>query len=158
QLWEAPVDESTGLELLYIKENVALFNTASSSILGVVPMVLQVEVSGGLDLQVQHSPARFAYRTPTTASAPGARTSFDFEFQTKPQIMTCLAKSYANPKFAKFWVGRTVLKNTGGQHLTDYRVRFRLREYAPAWSAWKHCTDVLPGQTVADTYFPILDL
>jgi hypothetical protein len=72
--------------------------------------------------------------------------------------MTCLAKSYGNPKFSKLWVARTVFKNTGGQHLLDYRVRYRLSEYAPTWSAWKTCADVVPGQTVTDTYFPILDL
>ncbi len=158
QVWEAPVDDSTGLELLYIKDNVALLNTACHSTLGVVPMVLQAEIDHGADLQILHSPNRLAYRNTQAPSAPGSRTSFDIEFETKPQVMTCLAKSYGNPKFGKFWVGRTVLKNTGGQHLTDYRVRFRLGEYAPTWSAWKHCTDVVPGQTVADTYFPIFDL
>jgi hypothetical protein len=158
-VWEAPIDETAGLELMYMNDNVALFSTASDSPLGVVPLVVHAEVArGSTDLQLLHSPNRLAYRTPGTTAPPGGRTSFDFEFFTKPQVMTCLAKSYGNPKFSKLWVARTLLKNTGDQHLTDYRVRYRLREYAPSWSAWKNCADVVPGQTVTDMYFPIFDL
>jgi hypothetical protein len=158
-LWEAPIDETPGMELMYIGDNVALFSTASDSPLGVVPLIVQTEVArGSTDLQILHSPNRLAYRISTVPTPSGARTSFDIEFITKPQVMTCLAKSYGNPKFSKFWVGRTVFKNTGCQHLLDYRVRYRLSEYSPTWSAWKTCADVVPGQTVTDTYFPIFDL
>lgn len=158
-IWEAPVDENSGLELLYIKDNVALFHTAASSPFGVVPLVVHAEVApGSSELRLLHSPNRLAYRAPTASTFRDGRVSFDLEFQAKPQVMTCLAKSYGNPLFSKLWVARTVLKNTGEQAFTDYRVRFRLREYAPSWSAWKHCSEVVPGQTVVDAYFPIFDL
>jgi hypothetical protein len=158
-LWEAPVDESSGLELLYLRENVALFTTAASSPFGVVPLVVHTEVArGSRDLRLLHSPSRLAYRAPAAAVSPGGRATFDFEFQAKEQVMTCLAKSYGNPKFTRFWVARTVLKNTGDQAVSNYRVRFRLRDYAPSWSAWKQCARVEPGQTVVDAYFPIFDL
>jgi hypothetical protein len=158
-LWEVPVDETPSLELMYLGGNVALFSTASDSPMGVVPLVVQTEVaSGSSDLQLLHSPNRLAYRTPTGPTPSGARASFDIEFITKAQVMTCLAKSYGNPNFSKLWVARTVFKNSGGQHLLDYRVRYRLSEYAPMWSPWKSCADVVPGQTVTDTYFPIFDL
>ena len=159
RIWEAPVDETAGLELLYIRDNVALFNTAASSPFGVVPLVVHSEVAqGSTNLRLLHSPSRLAYRVPATPTPRDGPVSFDFEFQAKPQVMTCLAKSYGNEKFTKLWVARTVLKNTGEQSFTDYRVRFRLRDYAPSWSAWKHCSEVLPGQTVVDAYFPIFDL
>jgi hypothetical protein len=95
---------------------------------------------------------------PDTTPSHDGRVAFDFEFQAKPQVMSCLAKSYGNPKFTNLWVARTVLKNTGEQSLTDYRVRFRLRDSTPSWSPWKHCSEVLPSQTVVDAYFPIFDL
>jgi hypothetical protein len=158
-LWEAPVDETSGLELLYLHENVALFNTAASSPFGVMPLVVHAEVApGSRDLRLLHSPSRLAYRAPVASFSRGGRPSFDFEFQAKPQVMTCLAKSYGNPKFTQLWVARTVLKNTGDQAVTDYRARFRLRDSAPSWSAWKQCARVVPGQTVVDAYFPIFDL
>jgi hypothetical protein len=158
-LWEAPVDEVSGLELVYIKDYVALFQTAASSPFGVVPFVVQAEVAPCTsDLRFLHSPSRLSYRVPPALPSRDGRVSFDFELQTKPQVMTCLAKSYGNPKFTQLWVARTVLKNTGEQPFSDYRIRFRLREYAPSWSAWRHSSEVVPGQTVVDAYFPIFDL
>jgi hypothetical protein len=158
-IWEVPVDESSGLELLYLRDNVALFNTAANSPLGVIPIVVHAEVArGSTDLRLLHSPNRLVYRAPVASTSPDGRTSLDFEFQTKEQVMTCLAKSYGNPKFTKMWVARTVLKNTGDQAVTDYRVRFRLRDHAPSWSAGTHCALIVSGQTVVDAYFPIFDL
>src|SRR5262249_48238395 len=137
----------------------ALFTTAMESPIGVVPLVVQVEVARGCsDLRLLKSPSRLTFRMPARAAAEGTRTAFDFEFQTKPQVMSCLAKSHGHPKFSKMWVARTVLKSTGDQSVTDYRVRFRLRDYAPSWSAWRQCSDVVPGQTVVDAFFPIFDL
>jgi hypothetical protein len=158
-IWEVAVDESLGLELLYLRDNVALFNTAVDSPFGAIPIVVDAEVvRGSTDLRLLHSPNRLVYRAPAAPTSSDTRTTLDFEFPTKAQVMTCLAKSYGNPKFTKMWVARTVLKNTGGQAVTDYRVRFRLRDYAPSWSAWTHCALVVPNQTVVDAYFPIFDL
>src|SRR5262249_48932579 len=115
-MWEAPVDESSGLELMFLRGNVALFHTATSSPFGVIPLVVHAEVPpDSKELRLLHSPSRLAYRAPAGSAPSGDRTAFDFEFQAKPQVMTCLAKSYGNPKFTKLWVARTVFKNTGDQ-------------------------------------------
>lgn len=158
-VWEAPVDEGSGLELVSIRDNLAVFTSAADSPFGVIPLTLQVEVAkGSTELQLLRSPNRLAYRMPAPTAGSGSRTALDFEFQAKPQVMSCLAKSHGNPKFSKLWLARTVLKNTGDQEVTDYRVRFRLRDYAPAWSSWQQVSVVVPGQTVVDAYFPIFDL
>jgi hypothetical protein len=158
-IWEAPVDEGSGLEVMTIRDNMVLFTTAVESPFGVILLTLQVEVArGSTDLQLLHSPNRLAYRMPAATVGAGSRTVLDFEFQTKPQVMSCLAKSHGNPKFSKMWLARTVLKNTGDQRITDYRVRFRLRDHAAAWSSWQQVSDVVPGQSVVDAYFPIFDL
>ena len=146
-IWEAPVDETSGLELLYLHENIALFSTAAGSPFGVVPLVVHAEVApGSSELRLLHSPSRLAYCAPVASLSRSGRASFDFEFQAKPQVMTCLAKSYGNPKFTHMWMARTVLKNTGDQAVTDYRVRFRFRDYAPSWSAWQHCARRYPAK------------
>ena len=44
-------------------------------------------------------------------------------------------------KFPQLWVARSVLKNTGDQPIQDYRVRFRLAEYATDWGEWHRCAD-----------------
>jgi hypothetical protein len=158
-VWEAPVDEGAGLELVSIRDNLAVFTSAADSPFGVIPLALQVEVAkGSTELQLLRSPNRLAFRMPGPTAGSGSKTALDFEFQHKPQVMSCLAKSHGDPKFSKLWLARTVLKNTGNQQVTDYRVRFRLRDHAPAWSSWQQVSVVIPGQTVVDAFFPIFDL
>jgi hypothetical protein len=159
-VWEVPLEQDSRLESLSIRDNLALFSTSAYfPRVGVIPLVVQVEgARGSSDLRFLKSPNRLLFRMPSPAAAGGSRTAFDFDFQAKPQVMSCLAKSHGNPKFGKMWVARTVFKSTGDQAIASYRVRFRLREHAPSWSAWRQCSDVLPGQTVVDAYFPIFDL
>src|SRR4051812_38581707 len=72
--------------------------------------------------------------------------------------MTSLAKALSNKAFAQLWTARSQLKNAGKATLRDYRVRFRIAEYAPTWSAWQGTPLVVAGQTVVDSYFPIFNM
>ena len=92
---------------------------------------------------------------PSTSPAGEASTP-RFMLQAKPRLLACLGQVYAQPKFTRFWTARGVFKNTSGQTLRDYSVRFRLVGYT---SDAKECSCpvVVPGQTVVDAYFPLLD-
>jgi hypothetical protein len=158
--WEVSAQEYAGLEQLLVTDKVGLFKgTDELPSWGEIPLLIQYETPpGSRQLRLLHSPSRLTYRLPASSGPQGTRTTFDFDLQVKAEIMSCLAKSHGNPKFAKLWVARTVLKNTGDRALPDFRVRFRIHEYAPTWSAWQRCCEVLPGQTVVDVYFPVFDL
>ncbi|HEV3262423.1 MAG TPA: hypothetical protein VG013_36565 [Gemmataceae bacterium] len=157
-LWEIPILDGDGLDVISVHDNEAIFSTASQTPLGLATMVVQATVPAGSgDLQVLRSPSRLAFRMPP-AAGQGHKTALDFTLQVKPQVMSCLAKSYANRSFAKMWVARAVLKNTGDQSLADYRIRFRMPQYTGGWGPWQQCEEVVPGQTLVDAYFPVFDL
>jgi hypothetical protein len=158
-VWEAPVAEGSGLDLISIHDNIAIFSTATHTQLGLATMVVKADTpKGSHDLRLLKSPSRLAYQLPAASTRPDGETSLDFTFQVKPQVMTCMAKLYGNPKFNKMWVARTLLQNTGEAKLKNYRIRFRIPEYSPSWSPWAQCQEVLPGQTVVDGYFPVFEL
>ena len=105
-------------------------------------------------------PGRLAFQMPAPAPiAVGNQTpaSVDFQLEARARLVSCLAKTYGYDRMG-LWLGRSQIKNTGGQPMTSYRVRFRLPDYASDWSGWSRCATILPGQTVVDGYFPILDL
>jgi hypothetical protein len=88
--------------------------------------------------------------------ALGHRVQADMDLDAREEIMSCVAKSYANPKNQRLWVARSLFRNRGACLLRDHRVRFRLADYSP-WSAWSRSSVVVPGQTVVDAFFPLMD-
>ncbi len=102
-------------------------------------------------------PSRLTYTMPPQ-DARGSSPQATVRLEAAPAVMSCLAKAHANPNLADLWVARAVFENTGDQTLTDYRVRFRVPGFAPEWSAWQSCPQVVPGQTVVDPFFPLFDL
>ena len=81
----------------------------------------------------------------------------EMDFHTKEEIMSCAAKVYAITTFKQMWVARNIFRNTGTRVLRNYRTRWRLADYSQ-WSAWEHSETVVPGQTVVDAFYPIIDL
>ena len=81
----------------------------------------------------------------------------EMDFQTKEELMSCAAKAYAITTFQHMWVARNLFRNTGTRVLRNYRTRWRLADYSQ-WSAWEHSETVVPGQTVVDAFYPIIDL
>jgi hypothetical protein len=156
--WEAPLAEERGLEAVEVRAGEALLTGMVRTELG-GPFLLTKRVTvpaGGRDVRLLAAPARVAFRPPA-AAAPGRRPDATFTLEAKPHLMGCLAQLYGQPRFPRWWAARALLRNTGDQPLQDYRVRFRLPGFAPDWSE-RACGLVVPGQTVADAYFPILDM
>ena len=105
---------------------------------------------------VRREKVYFAMTAPAAREGNAAKASFQLE--VTPQIMACMAKSYGYEKFAKLWLARTSLKNTGDQTVSDFRVRFRLSDYASEWTPWSRTATIHPGQTVIDAYFPLMNI
>jgi hypothetical protein len=157
-LWQVPVGESDGIEVIAVHDNEVILSAAAQTPYGLATLTVRgILPSGSRDVQPLRSPFRVVYRTPAPETSPGNQTALDFTFQAKPQVMSCLAPSYGTG-LSDMWVARTILKNTGDQIVKDYRVRFRIAGYTLGWSPWQRCQEVVPGQTVVDAYFPVFDL
>ncbi len=157
--WVADLEDEEGAKLMTIERNRAIFSTATSSPLGVLTAKTNVVLPAeSREVSWSAGARRLAYQIPGPRAA-GSRAGVAFDLEAKPQVLGCLAKCYGNARrFPELWAARALLKNTGEEVLRDYRVRFRLGDYTKAdWGPWQECPVVVPGQTVLDAYFPILD-
>ncbi len=158
--WECLLveDQDIRTETAGIYKNTATLSNVAKA--GPLATTYKIETPAGSDgLKLLREPLRLAYRPPAVPAGAGVKTGVDFRFEAKPYVMTFAAKCYASPeKFPQLWAARTTLRNTGDQPLQDCRVRFRLAEYTADWGEWSRCATVLPYQTVADPYFPLLDI
>ncbi len=155
--WELVLEPDSKLELLGAFDNTAIFSTSAQTDMGAASVNLRiVGPATAKDLQLKNSPERVTYQF-SPAPVQGTSPAASFSLDARAKVMSALAKSYADSRLTGLWVARAVLKNTGDQVLSDYRVRFRLPPYAE-WSEWKRSRRVLPGQTVVDAYFPLLDV
>jgi hypothetical protein len=101
---------------------------------------------------------KLTFELPPGEEPKAGQSSASVALEVTPRIMASLCKSYGYEELPELWVARAVLKNTGQRKLTDYRVRFRIPEYAEEWSDWSSSSEIVAGQTVVDTFFPILDI
>ncbi|HVS38428.1 MAG TPA: hypothetical protein VMS17_22915 [Gemmataceae bacterium] len=121
-----------------------------------------VPPAGSSSLALATAPTRVTFQGPSAVDGTADQNPFttepDFLLDVKPQVMSCLAKAMGNPRFSDLWVARATLHNGGGKPATDYRVRFRIKDYADVWSDWKTAARVAPGQDVVDAFFPLFDM
>jgi hypothetical protein len=157
--WEVPMFDGIDTELLAVSDGTAILTQAFQAPgLGLATNTIRIALpAGATDVKVLKSPSRLAYRLPPPAANAGEARG-EFEAETKTWLMSSLAKAMSNRQFAALWTARSKFKNTSPGTITDYRVRFRIAEYAPTWSAWQGTPLVVPGQTVVDSYFPVFDM
>ena len=157
--WELPMFEGTDTDLVAVTDGTAVLTQAANVPgLGLCTSTIRIALpAGATDVKALKNPSRLSYRLPAPTAAAG-EVKAEFDVETKEQVMSSLAKSLGNKQFAALWTARTKFRNTGEQAVKDYRVRFRIAEYAPTWSAWAGTPVVVPGQTVVDGYFPVFDM
>jgi len=158
QNWEVPLSEGSDLELVAVQDGVAILTSAEAVPgFGVATCTTRIALPAGVtNVKVINSPYRLAYKLP--APQTGGEPKVEFEADAKPKVMSALAKPMSQKKFSALWTARSVFKNAGTQTLTDYRVRFKMTDFTNAWSPWSGTPQVVPGQTVVDPYFPIMDM
>lgn len=155
--WEVLLDAESKADQLHAADNAVLCTAARQTDWGLATVTLRLEApKAGKDVQLQHNPERITYRFAPTAPQ-GTSPAAVFSVDTKTNIMAALGKAYSDSRLTELWVARSVLKNTGDQTISDYRVRFRLAGYSD-WSEWKKARRVLPGQTMVDAYFPVFEI
>lgn len=155
--WSVALPESVKLDLVSKQDRKLVFTAIQESDLGLINATSEIEIpENGQRLDLSGNPERVLYAT-RPGAFKGDRFEAEFQLETKPQIMSSIAKSYTNPKFSHLWVARSVFRNKSERPLQDYRVRFRLVGQS-SWSGWQRNRLVLPGQTAVDAYFPLMDL
>lgn len=158
QNWEVPIADATDTELVAVSDGVAVLTSAANIPgVGLATSTTRVTLpSGATNVKVLKSPERLAYKIPMPSD--GSEAKAEIECEAKPKVMTALAKSMSNKQFSALWTAKSAFKNTGSQTLRDYKVRFRIADYTSTWSPWASTPYVVPGQTVVDPYFPIMDM
>ena len=157
--WEVPMFDGTDTDLVAVADGTAVLTQAANIPgLGLSTNTIRIALPAGVtDVKVLKNPSRLSYRLPANAATAG-EVKAEFEVESKEQVMSSLAKALSNKQFGSLWTARTKFKNTGEQAVKDYRVRFRIAEYAPTWSQWAGTPVVVPGQTVVDGYFPVFEM
>jgi Lipocalin-like domain len=157
--WELPMFEGTDTDLVAVTDGMAVLTQAANVPgLGLCTSTIRIALpAGATDVKALKNPSRLSYRLPANTATSG-EVKAEFEVESKEQVMSSLAKALSNKQFAALWTARTKFKNTGEQAVKDYRVRFRVAEYAPTWSQWSGTPIVVPGQTVVDGYFPVFEM
>ena len=112
-----------------------------------------------LSWDAERRAARYRLAPPALTGA----SRLELDLKVKDRLMTGVYKVYGlgatgdlDEEIAAQWVAKAVVKNTGSHAARDVRVRYRLTGYAE-WGAWNKFPEVLPGQTVVSTYYPVLD-
>ena len=158
--WELPLMDGLDTDLVAVAEGTAVLTQAADLPgLGMATSTIKCRMpTGASDIKTLKSPARLSYKLPVAPGSTAGEAKAEFELESKDQVMTSLAKALSNKAFTALWTARSKFKNSGVASLKDYRVRFRVAEYAPTWSAWQGTPLVVAGQTVADSYFPIFEM
>ncbi len=99
---------------------------------------------------------RIECELPPIASDPQGDVRLVSDVEVRPEIMGCFYKLYGLPQFERLWVARATFRNGGNATARDFRVRYRIVNYAD-WSPWQRTPRLQPGQTAVEAYYPIFD-
>ncbi len=95
------------------------------------------------------------WEMPPPASSRGLfKAEMDLKVHT--EIMNCMNRIRGEPATTKLWIAKAVFRNKGPGTISDFKVRFRLRQYSD-WSEWKTRDVIYPTQTVIDVFYPVMD-
>jgi len=97
-----------------------------------------------------------AYRVADEGASMG-EGRLSVHFDARDQLMSALYKMYGlGTDFAAQWAAKSIFTNTGEGVIRDLRVRYRVQGYSE-WSMWEKHVELVPGQSVVSSYYPVLD-
>lgn len=155
--WVLEFINGAQMELLSVNDREVVLAGATESDFGVMSHTARLFLPpGSSDPRIieNGTALEYVYR-PTVES--GSAMSESFALDAREHLMSSLAAVHANREFSQFWTARSVFRNEGDQPLKNYRVRFRVANHS-GWSEWSRTSNVYPGQTVVDPFFPVFDL
>ena len=83
--------------------------------------------------------------------------TIDVAVRYKRRVMSALYKLYSDSEAeaGAYWVGKTIVKNTGTVPIYDLKIHYRLGDYTEANISDQY-SFVMPRGTVVDCYYPII--
>lgn len=79
----------------------------------------------------------------------------DVEVLPREEIVTAAYKSYGDNR-QNLWAAKTIIKNTGSVPVNGFTISYKIEGYCD-WTSTENYPVILPGQTVRDYCWPILD-
>jgi len=155
--WEFRFPEVEDPQLITSDDDSVILNAAVDSNFGTLNVIYRFNAPEGTTALVFDEGDNVIEYSYQPAADESGDDDIEFTLDGREQLMSTLAKLYADEQFANFWAARGVFRNTGSTALRNYRVRFRVDGHS-AWSQWNKTKVVYPGQTVVDPFFPVLDL
>jgi hypothetical protein len=115
--------------------------------------------AGAHDIRLDRESHMLTYTLEDAASFREKRVGephLDVTLRSQKNVMAALYKMYADPEVAdgRYWVAKTIIKNTGTAPMRDVRVTYGLGEYADL-STSRPYSVVLPQGAVVDCYYPL---
>lgn len=157
--WELKNRAKPGtMELISCRNDRVVLHGADQSKWGPISATVQVNLCPGTsDVAFDGKQATIGYTVQPAPVSGTSETAVEWKMETTPRLMTSLAKVCSNEDFGLFWTARSVFTNIDDRPVTKFRVRFQLEGYS-SWSPWKKTPVVYPGQTVVESFFPVLDI
>jgi hypothetical protein len=159
--WQILLKEQELFQKMEAQQETVLLVSFLDTDFGIIERSYQILFPKGVkNLQIQRTPPQILFQMPARLQQilPNPHTQVEMKVETKPYVISCAAKSYGYEKFDLLWVARSIFENKGNTPLHHYQVRFRLIDYTTSWSPWTRYPLVLPGQTVIDPYYPLLNI
>lgn len=150
-----------------LEENTVLVEKGSNSVklkfqeeiasnMYLVEMQTLTFVDGVSNIEWDQDIRVLSFKMPTP-QVKGENTRLKLKLFYKKKIMSAIYKLFGNPEFVDLWVAKAIFKNSGDTTLRNLKVRFKMSDFTDGWSEEKINEVVVPGQTVVETYYPILD-
>ena len=135
-----------------------------TSLISVAPNGMILNGTGVYDLPSGAQSVKFdkeshllTYTMPgVTPKKPLGSPQIELNLRYRKNVMSALYKIYADPDAAdgRYWVAKTIIKNTGTAPMRDVKVTYNMGEYADSYTSRPY-TSVLPRGAVVDCYYPL---
>jgi hypothetical protein len=115
--------------------------------------------TGAHDVQVDKESHLLTYTLPGATGVKGksvGEPQIALTLRSHKNVMAALYKMYADSEVAngRYWVAKTVIKNTGTAPMRDVKVTYGLGEYADTFTSRPYSV-VMPQGAVVDCYYPL---
>ena len=116
--------------------------------------------AGAHDVHLSKEDHLLTYVLPTAAASKSKNAGepqIDLTLHTHKNVMAALYKVYADSEVAdgRYWIAKTVIKNTGTAPMRDVKVTYGLGEYAETMTTRPYGV-VMPHGAVVDCYYPLM--
>jgi hypothetical protein len=114
---------------------------------------------GAHDIRVDKENHMLTYTLASTSSAKKksvGEPQINLTLRSHKNVMSALYKMYADADVAngRYWVAKTIIKNTGMAPMRDVKVTYGLGEYADTFTSRPYGV-VMPSGAVVDCYYPL---